>query len=127
MHDQPDAGIWELRTRTGVHTSSTVMCWAACDRLAKIALHLGRPDRASEWRSRADAIKAAILELAWNPRRQAFVDVFRGEHLDASVLLMSEVGLVGADDPRWRSTLAAVRSELQRGGCLLYTSDAADE
>jgi GH15 family glucan-1,4-alpha-glucosidase len=126
LHDQPDAGIWELRTRTGVHTSSTVMCWAACDRLAKIALHLGRPDRASEWRSRADAIKAAILELAWNPQRQAFVDVFRGEHLDASVLLMSEVGLVGADDPRWRSTLAAVRSELQRGGHLYRYATADD-
>ena len=126
LHDKPDAGIWELRTRSGVHTSSTVMCWAACDRLAKIGLHLGRPDRASEWRNRADAIKATILELAWNPQRQAFVDVFRGEHLDASVLLMSEVGLVGADDPRWRSTLAAVRGELLRGGHLYRYATADD-
>jgi GH15 family glucan-1,4-alpha-glucosidase len=34
LHDQPDAGIWELRTRARVHTSSVLMCWAACDRLA---------------------------------------------------------------------------------------------
>ncbi|MGH8851690.1 MAG: MGH1-like glycoside hydrolase domain-containing protein, partial [Casimicrobiaceae bacterium] len=61
---------------------------AACDRLAKVALHLGLADRATEWRSHADAIKATILELAWNPGRQAFVDVFHGEHLDASVLSM---------------------------------------
>ena len=37
LHDQPDAGIWELRTRARIHTSSSLMCWAACDRLAHIA------------------------------------------------------------------------------------------
>ena len=41
LHDQPDAGMWELRTRARVHTSSSLMCWAACDRLAKIARTLG--------------------------------------------------------------------------------------
>ena len=41
MHDQPDAGMWELRTMARVHSSSSLMCWAACDRLAKIAAHLG--------------------------------------------------------------------------------------
>ncbi|MGA8393235.1 MAG: glycoside hydrolase family 15 protein, partial [Burkholderiaceae bacterium] len=41
LHDQPDAGIWELRTRARVHTSSALMCWAACDRLARIAVVLG--------------------------------------------------------------------------------------
>jgi hypothetical protein len=42
FHDQPDAGMWELRTRARVHTSSSLMCWAACDRLAKIAAVLGQ-------------------------------------------------------------------------------------
>jgi GH15 family glucan-1,4-alpha-glucosidase len=41
LHDKPDAGIWELRTRSRVHTSSTLLCWAACDRLAVIASRLG--------------------------------------------------------------------------------------
>ena len=45
MHDQPDAGMWELRTMARVHSSSSLMCWAACDRLAKIAAHLGASDR----------------------------------------------------------------------------------
>ena len=126
LYDQPDAGIWELRTRSGVHTSSATMCWAACDRLAKIGAHLGQVDRASEWRRRADTIKAAILERAWHPKRQAFADVFGGENIDASVLLMSEVGLIGADDPRWRATLQTVRRELQRGGHLYRYSTADD-
>ena len=126
LYDQPDAGIWELRTRSGVHTSSATMCWAACDRLAKIGAHLGQVDRASEWRRRADTIKAAILERAWHPKRQAFADVFGGENIDASVLLMSEVGLIAADDPRWRATLQTVRRELQRGGHLYRYSTADD-
>ena len=54
VHDQPDAGMWELRTRARVHTSSMLTCWAACDRLAKIAARSApssRPcwRRASTW------------------------------------------------------------------------------
>src|SRR3546814_3675246 len=41
VHDQPDAGLWELRTRSSVHTYSAAMCWAACDRLANAAGVLG--------------------------------------------------------------------------------------
>ncbi|HKW80525.1 MAG TPA: glycoside hydrolase family 15 protein [Casimicrobiaceae bacterium] len=126
LHDQADAGIWELRTRNGVHTSSSVMCWAACDRLAKIALHLGLADRSAAWRARADAVRTALLDRAWHPGRQAFVSAFGGDNIDASVLLMSEVGLIPADDPRWRSTLAAVRRDLQRGGHLFRYATADD-
>ena len=46
LFDQPDAGIWELRGTPRVHTFSSVMCWAGCDRLARIAPHLGLADRA---------------------------------------------------------------------------------
>ena len=46
VYGQPDAGMWELRTRARVHTSSALMSWAACDRLAKIAATLQLADRA---------------------------------------------------------------------------------
>lgn len=113
LHDQADAGIWELRTRVRVHTSSSLMCWAACDRLAKIAAALGSGDRESIWRQRADAIRATILEHAWSAERQAFVESFGGKELDASVLLMGEVGLLPAHDPRFVSTV----HELERTLC----------
>ncbi len=80
LYDKPDAGIWELRHRARIHTSSSVMCWAACDRLAKIALHLQLADRARLWRERADFIKNAIMERAWSEKRKAFVESFEGEH-----------------------------------------------
>jgi GH15 family glucan-1,4-alpha-glucosidase len=126
LHDKPDAGIWELRSRARIHTSSSVMCWAACDRLAKIALHLGVRDRARLWRDRADHIHNKILTRAWSEKRQAFVESFEGEHLDASVLLMSEVGFIDAKDPRFVSTVEQMEKYLARGPHMMRY-EAADD
>ena len=115
LHDQPDAGIWELRTRARVHTSSTLMCWAACDRLARIAAVLGESARAAHWQKRALAIKEVILRGAWNPERQAFVESLGGRDLDASVLLMAEVGFLPPNDPRFVSTVQTLERVLCDG------------
>ena len=115
FHDQPDAGMWELRTRSRVHTSSSLMCWAACDRLAKIAAVLGRPANHATWRQRADAIRAKILEQSWSESRQAFVESFGGKDLDASVLLMAEVGFIDPKDPRFVKTVDALEAVLCDG------------
>jgi GH15 family glucan-1,4-alpha-glucosidase len=115
VHDQPDAGMWELRTRARVHTSSLLMCWAACDRLAKIARHLGLPDRARHWRAHADAMRERLLREAWSDKRQAFVESLGGEHLDASVLLMAEVGFLDPRDERFVKTVAALEATLADG------------
>jgi GH15 family glucan-1,4-alpha-glucosidase len=126
LYDKPDAGIWELRHRARIHTSSSVMCWAACDRLAKIGAHLGLADRARLWRSRADHIKAVILEKAWSEKRKAYAESFGGEDLDASVLLMSEVGLTEPGDPRFLSTLEQCEKHLGRGPFMMRY-EAADD
>lgn len=115
LHDQPDAGMWELRTRTRVHTSSALMCWAGCDRLGKIARALGQDARATFWSLRADAIRAKIVDQAWSDRRQAFVESFGGSELDASVLLMAEVGFLPPGDPRFKSTVLALEQSLCDG------------
>src|SRR5690606_20650395 len=65
MHDKPDAGLWEFRTRQEVHTYSAVMSWAACDRLENAADRLGKPDRSRFWRDRAGKIRATSEEQAW--------------------------------------------------------------
>lgn len=126
LHDQPDAGIWELRSRARVHTSSSVMCWAACDRLAKIAQFLKVDDRIVFWRRRADLIKEKILSSAWSEKRQAFVESFGGQHLDASVLLMGEVGLIEGRDPRFVSTVDQLEKALGRGPFMMRY-EAADD
>jgi GH15 family glucan-1,4-alpha-glucosidase len=126
LHDQPDAGIWEFRTRAAPHTSSAIMCWAACDRLAKIARHLGLVALAARWTAVAERVRDVILRRAWSDARGAFVASFEGTDMDASVLLMSEVGLLPADDPRWQKTLDVVRTELKCGNHL-FRYVAADD
>lgn len=126
LHDQPDAGMWELRTRSRVHTSSSLMCWAACDRLGKIANVLGLAPRAAHWAERAQHIRNKILQQAWNEKRQAFVESFGGSSLDASVLLMTEVGFIDARDPRFVSTMAALEQALCDGP-FMRRYEAADD
>ena len=126
LHDQPDAGMWELRSRSSVHTSSSLMCWAACDRLANIAAHLGKSDRADYWRRRADQISATILREAWSEKRKSFVNNFGGSDLDASVLLMVEVGFIDPLDPRFVSTVEQLENVLARGPHMMRY-EAADD
>jgi GH15 family glucan-1,4-alpha-glucosidase len=126
LHDKPDAGMWELRSRARVHTSSSLMCWAACDRLAKIAFHLGLADRATFWKERAEHIRNQILARAWCEKRKAFVESFEGRHLDASVLLMGEVGFLAADDPRFVSTVTQMEKVLGRGPHMMRYEEADD-
>jgi GH15 family glucan-1,4-alpha-glucosidase len=115
VYDQPDAGMWELRTRARIHTSSALMCWAACDRLAKVASTLQLPERIRYWRDRADTIRERILREAWSARREAFVESFGGNDLDASVLLMAEVNFIDPNDARFISTVAALEKSLCDG------------
>lgn len=126
LFDQPDAGMWELRFSAKVHTTSSLMCWAACDRLSRIAFHLGRKDREHHWAKHASMIKNTILERAWSEKRQAFVESFDGEYLDAGVLLMAEIGFIDAKDPRFVSTLSALEKSLGRGPFMMRY-EAADD
>jgi GH15 family glucan-1,4-alpha-glucosidase len=125
-HDQPDAGLWELRGFARVHTFSSVMCWVACDRLAKIAARLGLADRVLSWRTAADRIHALISERAWSPKRNSFVAAFGGETLDASLLLLAELGFVRASDPRFVATVEAVERELRRGDYIFRYTESDD-
>jgi GH15 family glucan-1,4-alpha-glucosidase len=126
LHDQPDAGMWELRSRAHVHTSSSLMCWAACDRLAKIAFHLGVNDRGAFWQGRAETIKAKILAEAWSEERKAFTDAFGGRNLDAGVLLMAEVGFIDPMDTRFVQTVERLEEVLARGPYMMRYESADD-
>jgi len=114
-YDQPDAGLWELRGSARVHTFSAVMCWAACDRLARIADRLVLAERAGYWREWSRVIHEAICRRAWNDRRGVFASTFEGKSMDASLLLLAEVGFLDAADPRFAATVKAVEKDLRRG------------
>ena len=125
-YNVPDAGIWELRGSKRVHTFSSVMCWAACDRLASIARQLDLPERATFWARHAGTIHGVICKEAWNEGMGCFVSTFGGDRLDASLLLMVELQFLEADDPRFASTVAAIEDHLRRGDFLLRYDEEDD-
>ncbi|MBR0654651.1 glycoside hydrolase family 15 protein [Plastoroseomonas arctica] len=118
-HDQPDAGLWELRTRSNVHTYSSAMCWAACDRLANAATTLGLTDREAFWRERAAAIRTTIEAAAWREGTQRLSATFGGDDLDASLIQLLDLRFLTPADPRFRATLEAVETGLRRGSTML--------
>ncbi|MTJ81319.1 MAG: glycoside hydrolase family 15 protein [Telmatospirillum sp.] len=126
LFDKPDAGPWELRNSAAVHSFSAIMCWAACDRLSKVAKVLDRPDRALWWRKRADRIHAVICDRAWNAEQSSFVSTFGGDDVDATLLLLHELDFLTADDPRFASTVDAVGRRLRHGD-LLFRYGVADD
>ena len=126
LFDRPDAGLWELRTKTKVHTFSAVMCWAGCDRLAKVAARLGNDGRAKTWRQHADHISGVIQKEAWDEKQNSFVESFGGTDIDASLLLLNEIGFLAADDPRFAGTVAAVEKTLRHGDHIFRYATADD-
>ncbi len=118
-YDKADAGLWELRTKSHVHTYSAAMCWAACDRLANVAHVLELDDRAAFWRGRADTMRATIEGAAWRPDTNRLSATFGGDDLDASLIQLLDLRFLEPDDPRFLGTLSAVEQGLRRGSHML--------
>jgi GH15 family glucan-1,4-alpha-glucosidase len=115
MHDQVDAGLWEFRTIARIHTYSSVMCWAACDRLAKVAVHLGLDERAAYWADRTGIIRRRIEAEAFLPDEGRFGASFGGQELDASLLQLVDLGFLEPMDPRQVATFDAIERDLKKG------------
>ncbi len=113
--NREDAGPWEFRGERRVHTFSAAMCWAGCDRLGRIAHRLKLPVEREQWGRAADVIRTQLLARAWNEERRAFCSSFGGDHIDATALLLPELGIVAPRDPRFLSTLQSVERELKEG------------
>jgi GH15 family glucan-1,4-alpha-glucosidase len=119
MYDKPDASLWEFRGREAVHTYSSVMCWAACDRLGNAALKMGLTERAEHWNGRAAEIRATIQERAWNEELGRYASTFGGDELDASLLQLVDVRFCSPGDDRMLATMEAVDKGLRRGKFML--------
>lgn len=124
LYLEPDAGPWEYRGRKRIHTHSATMCWVACDRLARLAGLLALDERAGYWRAHADKIRNEILERAWSAKWGALAGALDHDDLDASALLVAELGLLPATDDRYRRTVQVIGKELSRNGFIMrYTAD----
>jgi GH15 family glucan-1,4-alpha-glucosidase len=122
--EQTDAGMWEMRGAPRHHLSSKVLCWTALDRAVKLAPALGAFAKPEEWAAERDRIRDAILARGWSESKQAYAQSFDADELDAAALLMPLVDFLPATDPRMRSTIEAIASELTQDGLVLrYLND----
>jgi GH15 family glucan-1,4-alpha-glucosidase len=110
--DQADEGIWEARGERQHYTYSRLMSWVGLDRAVRMSLDRGLPADLAKWQASRDRIYHQIMSKGFHPERQAFVQHYDTEFLDAAVLLMPLVNFVAPTDRRWLSTLDAMGEEL---------------
>ncbi|AUS77538.1 glucoamylase [Actinoalloteichus sp. AHMU CJ021] len=110
--DQPDESIWEVRSGPRDHTFSRLMTWVAFERMIRMARQRGLPGPLDSWMRTRDRVYRQIMERGWSERRQAFVQNYDDDVLDSSLLLMPMVKFCSPTDPRFLSTLDAIREGL---------------
>ncbi len=110
--DEPDDGIWETRGGRQDFVYGRLMSWVAFDRAIRLAQSRGRPADLARWTGIRDNVYQQIMERGFHPKREAFVQHYATDVLDASLLYMPLVGFIAPTDPMWQSTLRAMDSEL---------------
>src|SRR5262245_51136993 len=121
----PDEGIWEVRGGRRHFTYSKVMAWVAFDRGIKGAEMFGLRGPVDQWRRVRAEIHEEVCRRAFNPALGAFAQAYGSDQLDASALLIPQVGFLPPDDARVLGTIRAVEQKLLRGGFVLrYDTDA---
>jgi GH15 family glucan-1,4-alpha-glucosidase len=108
----PDYGIWEIRGPPRHFTFSKVMAWVVFDRAIKAVEEYGLPGDAEGWRRMRAAICDDIHANAFDKARGTFRAAYDEPTLDASLLLLAQVGFIDAHDPRYLGTVAAIEREL---------------
>jgi GH15 family glucan-1,4-alpha-glucosidase len=111
-----DEGIWEVRGPQRDFTHSKVMAWVAFDRAVKAVEQYGREGDVDRWKRIRAEIHAEVCREAFDPGRNAFMQYYGAQTLDASTLLIPLVGFLPADDPRVVGTVDAIQRELVEDG-----------
>jgi GH15 family glucan-1,4-alpha-glucosidase len=117
--DQPDNGLWEIRGPLRHFTHSRVMVWVAFDRAVAAAEKQGLPGPVERWREIRDRVHEEVLTKGFSTERNTFTQHYDTTEVDASLLMLSDVGFIEGDDPRMLGTIAAVEQDLMRDGLLL--------
>lgn len=125
--EQPDAGIWEMRTTPSHFVHSKVMAWVALDRGIRLVTHHGLDDvDLDRWRSIRDDIRRSVERRGVDPERGNFVQHFGTREVDASLLKLALVGFVDANDERMLATVAAIEHDLTADNGLLRRYRSTD-
>jgi GH15 family glucan-1,4-alpha-glucosidase len=122
----PDEGLWEVRGPRRHFTHSKVMAWVAFDRAIKDAEQDGLEGPLDRWRQLRDRIHEQVCEQGFDPRGNTFVQSYDSTCLDASLLLLPQVGFLPPEDPRVIGTIAAIERNLMADGLVMRYSTSTD-
>jgi GH15 family glucan-1,4-alpha-glucosidase len=126
LWDQPDDGIWEVRSGRKHHTHSKVLAWVALDRLITLSKKYAWKAPIEKFNTIKQQIKEQIETHGFNPKLGAYTRTFGGSELDASVLVMPLVGYCDASSPRMQSTCRAIQQNLSENGLIYRYRDVDD-
>jgi GH15 family glucan-1,4-alpha-glucosidase len=124
--DRPDEGLWEIRGPPQHFTHSKIMAWVAFDRAIKDAEMEGLEGPVETWRQLRENIHAQVCEKGFDAVNNTFVQSYESKFLDASLLLIPQVGFLAADDPRVVGTVAAIEKHLMVDGLVMRYSTATN-
>ncbi|HET7679836.1 MAG TPA: glycoside hydrolase family 15 protein [Xanthobacteraceae bacterium] len=125
---EPDESIWEVRGPRRHFTYSKVMAWVAFDRAIKSAEKFNLPGPLERWRQLRTQIHDEVCQRGYNAALGSFVQAYDGTELDASLLLLAEVGFLPPQDARIRGTVEAIERDLTVDGFVLrYATETTDD
>lgn len=123
-----DHGIWEMRGPPRAFTHSRMMCWVAFDRGVKSNEQFGLEGPVDRWRSVRQVIHDDVCKHGFNEKLNSFTQFYGSQTVDASLLVMPQIGFLPPDDPRLIGTIKAIEQELLHGGFVLrYSTDSVDD
>ncbi|MEV0906330.1 MULTISPECIES: glycoside hydrolase family 15 protein [Streptomyces] len=127
--DEPDEGIWEVRGPRRHFVHSKVMAWVAVDRTIKLIESGDADGPLEQWRELRDDIHRDVCERGYDKERNTFTQSYGSKELDASLLLIPQMGFLPPDDKRVIGTIEAIQRELSTpdGFILRYPTSGTDE
>lgn len=126
--ENPDNGIWEIRGASQHFTYSKIMAWVAVDRAVKAVEHFGLDGPLEKWKSLRERIHQDVCAHGFSRSKGCFTQVYGSSNLDASLLLMAQLGFIAPDDHRFVATVEAIERELLLDGLVRrYIPDQTDD
>jgi GH15 family glucan-1,4-alpha-glucosidase len=125
--EEPDAGLWEFRGKTRLHSFSVLMHWAGARRAAEVFDALDAPEHAQRARSIEARARVVLESQCWDEEVGALTQVAGEPQLDAAMLLAVHLGFFGDDEERASRHVDAIRSALSVNGSLLRRYAVRDD
>lgn len=116
---RPDQGIWEMRGSSHEFTHSRVMVWAAFDRAVRGITECGLHGPLEKWTALRDEVRRDIEQRGFDAERNCYTQFFGSQEVDASLLVLPQVGFCEPTDPRMLGTVAAIEADLLRDGLVM--------